>query len=113
MSQCLKCGREVSEKAAFCDACIQAMEAYPVKPGTVIHLQPRPQNPERKNEVFRETVDKQLLVRAKSTIRWLVALSLVLAALLLTATAMLFQSTQEISEAPAIGRNYTTTQTQP
>ena len=110
MGQCLKCGNQVTEKAAFCDRCIEVMDQYPVKPGTVIHLQPRPQRPERKNpESFKETVDKQLLVRAKRSNRWLVALTVIMAALLVATTLMLVESLEEIPEAPAIGRNYSTT----
>lgn len=38
---CLKCGKETESEAVFCGACLQSMEQYPVKPGTVIHLHRR------------------------------------------------------------------------
>lgn len=111
MGNCLKCGSAVKDKAAFCDQCLQVMEQYPIKPGSVAHLQPRPQRPERKSpELYRETVDKQQLLHAKRSIRWLIALTLILSALLLTTTGILLQTLESKPEAPAIGKNYTTTQ---
>ena len=35
---CMKCGRETAEEQVFCQQCLEEMEKYPVKPGTVIHL---------------------------------------------------------------------------
>lgn len=111
MGNCLKCGNKIQEKAAFCDDCLTMMELYPVKPGTVAHLQTRPPRPERKSpEAYRETVDKAQLVQANKTIRLLIVLTVILSALLLTAAVFLVQSIMEQPEAPPIGRNYTTTQ---
>jgi len=111
MGNCLKCGSKTTGVAVFCDQCLTVMDDYPVKPGTVVHLQPRPQRPERKvQEPYRETVDKALLNQAKIAIRWLIALTLVLSALLLAAAGALFQSISDSPEVPAIGKNYTTTQ---
>ena len=35
---CMKCGRDVSSGQVFCDKCLEEMEKYPVKPGTVVRL---------------------------------------------------------------------------
>ena len=35
---CMKCGRDVSFGQVFCDKCLEEMEKYPVKPGTVVRL---------------------------------------------------------------------------
>ena len=112
MGNCLKCGNAITEKAAFCDQCVQVMEQYPVKPGSIAHLLPRPQRPERKTpDTYRESIEKTKLKGMRRTIRWLVALTLILSALLLLTAGMLLHSIDEPPEAPAIGRNYTTTKT--
>lgn len=35
---CMKCGQEIGEDQVFCDACLEEMGKYPVKPGTVVQL---------------------------------------------------------------------------
>ena len=45
---CLKCGRDTSGDQVFCDACLDIMEYYPVKPGTAVQLPKRPANSSRK-----------------------------------------------------------------
>ena len=42
--KCMKCGREMNTEQTFCPLCLEGMEAYPVRPGTVIQL-PRRQEP--------------------------------------------------------------------
>ena len=41
---CMKCGREVKNEQSFCPLCLEGMEAYPVRPGTVVQL-PKRQEP--------------------------------------------------------------------
>lgn len=38
---CLKCGKDTKGEQIFCDACLQVMDAYPVKSDTPIHLPKR------------------------------------------------------------------------
>lgn len=38
---CLKCGRETENEQVFCNACLEIMGKYPVKPGTHINLPKR------------------------------------------------------------------------
>ena len=111
MGQCLKCGKTTRETATFCDQCVADMEQYPVKPGTIVHLLPRPKRPEYKTpETYREAADRAQLQQAKRTARWLMVLTVILAVLLLISTWMLLQSLNQPTEAPPIGKNYTTTQ---
>ena len=42
---CMKCGRETGEGRVFCEACLTEMEKYPVKPGTVVQLPRRRNDP--------------------------------------------------------------------
>lgn len=42
--KCMKCGRDTADEQVFCQKCLEEMEKYPVRPGTVILL------PRRRNE---------------------------------------------------------------
>lgn len=42
---CMKCGRETVDNQVFCAECLAEMEKYPVKPGTVVHLPHRSEEP--------------------------------------------------------------------
>ena len=39
---CMKCGRKVENSRSFCPDCMEEMEKYPVKPGTVVKLPDHP-----------------------------------------------------------------------
>lgn len=46
---CMKCGKETNGKQVFCPDCLEEMERYPVKPGTVVQIPDRPeQDPARR-----------------------------------------------------------------
>ena len=53
---CMKCGREMTEKQSFCAECLEEMEKYPVKPGAVVHLpRRREENASKKAHQRRKT----------------------------------------------------------
>ena len=85
---CMKCGRETAENQAFCQECLEGMEKYPVKPGTVVHLPRRREEsgskkgyPRRKAPPTPEEQVKSL----KKTVRTLLV-TLLVATLLLIVT---------------------------
>ncbi len=41
---CVKCGREIENDQVFCPVCLEEMEQYPVKPGTVVHIPKHPED---------------------------------------------------------------------
>lgn len=43
--RCLKCGERIPSGQFFCAPCGEAMEEYPVKPGTPVKLPPRAPKP--------------------------------------------------------------------
>ena len=109
---CLKCGRETQQSQVFCDACLEVMQSYPVKPGTVIHLPNRETSaPEKKPapEQWEEHTDDQLPKLRRLT-RWLTATIALLSLLLCIATGMLIHALNMDANSSAIGRNYTTAQ---
>ena len=106
MDQCLKCGKETAGKAVFCDGCQGVMEAHPIKPGTVVHILPRP---EKKRQVYQEPTKAELLTKSRKTIKWLLGLVALLSVLLILMAGMLLRTISEDTGPTApIGRNYTT-----
>ena len=39
---CLRCGKETVDAQFFCAQCLEDMKQYPIKPGTPVHITPRP-----------------------------------------------------------------------
>ena len=81
---CMKCGRETTDEQIFCDLCLEEMEKYPVRPGTVILLPRRREDAARKAVVRKKappSPEEQVKVLKKQT-RRLAATILVLLALL-------------------------------
>ncbi len=113
MGQCLKCGKKTDGSNVFCSSCLEVMDTYPIKPGTVVQIQERPVAPVVKAHPVNHTaVLKELVSRQRSLIRWLAGATALLTVLLLVTAAMLLQTLQtEQPSRPAIGRNYTTSTT--
>ncbi len=107
---CMKCGRETVETQVFCDSCLEIMQHYPVKPGTVISL-PQRSAPvqEKKTAAYRKepTVPEQM-IQLRGMIRWLTAIIAILSVLLCATAAMLIHTLDRQSTSRTIGQNYTT-----
>lgn len=111
--QCLKCGKSAGESQVFCDHCLQAMEAYPVKPGTHVHLPHHESWDAPKKQAHRKRAlspEEQILQLRKHLNRTRLCAAL-LAVVLCLATAMLLYEIITPST-QAIGRNYTIDTTQ-
>lgn len=105
---CLKCGKDTTGEQVFCDSCLQAMEAYPVKPGTPVNLPNKKSNTDPKKTSHRKrpmTADEQIANLAKH-LRRSRFLGLILAVLLLAASALLLYEVLN-PDGPVIGQNYT------
>lgn len=77
--RCLKCGEKIPAGQFFCDSCGEAMENYPVKPGTPIQLPPRAPKPapnKKKGRSKKALAPEILVVRQR---RSLIAVTLALA----------------------------------
>lgn len=110
---CLKCGKEIPEKQAFCDRCLTVMDQYPVKPDTHILLPNRsiPQTVKKSAGRKKEPTTKERLARAKKAIQWLsIALAVVVFALSLSVT-LLVDTIKSKTTDNAIGQNYNTVDT--
>ena len=106
--KCLKCGKETSHEQVFCDHCLDAMAAYPVKPGTHIHLPQKAGDTPVKKAPSRKRVlsaDEQLL-RFKKLSGWLVGvIAVLIIALGLTAYSLVMTG-QALEQAKQAGRNF-------
>lgn len=106
--QCMKCGRDVSGRQVFCDSCLETMEKYPVRPGTVIAL------PKRKTQEYskksgrkkRELTEKEQIAYLRRRLRRSHLIALALFLILGILSILLFHAVQD-ADGPIIGRNYT------
>ena len=105
---CMKCGREIPDTQVFCDGCLDVMEKYPVKPGTVVQISHRSdaepvRKPSRKK---RELSGDELIEHLQLTVKRLWICVLILSVLVCLAGAFLFHRWQQPAT-PVTGRNYT------
>ena len=80
---CMKCGRETVKDDVFCAQCLAEMESYPVRPGTVVQLPQRREEPVVKKSSGRRKAapaPEEQVKRLKKAIRklWVTILVLVL-----------------------------------
>ncbi len=111
MQQCLKCGKKTEKQAVFCGDCLQVAKAYPVKPGSVVHLPSRQtlQNTAAVSD-FQEPTRAEQTAHLRKLVRWLTVVIAFLSVLLIITAALLVHALDRQS-LPAIGRNYTTSTT--
>ena len=111
---CVKCGREIEHDKVFCSVCLEEMERYPVKPGTVVHIPKRPEEESEKKTLSRKRAPlapEQQIRRLKRRILWL---RMALAALLLICgllTIAVGRAVTELDFYRFVGKNYSTQET--
>lgn len=80
--QCMKCGRDVSAGQVFCDACLEEMTRYPVRPGTPVHLPDRQDTSQQRRRRPRRARKPEELIaqlRGRSTVKTVLLLVLLAA----------------------------------
>jgi len=115
--RCLKCGREMEQQQVFCASCLEAMEKYPVKPGTPIQLPQNKTTEQPKKATRRKKIlsPEEHVLQIKKINGWLIGVCAVLAiALALVTAAFIHELSQPEALFPGnMGRNYTTEASQP
>lgn len=105
---CMRCGKEIQQPQVFCDTCLAAMDAHPVKPDIHVHIPVRPivagKTPGKKAPPSLESQIRKLRRRNKNLV---VALICALLALVLSGV-LIFHLSQSESPAYDIGKNYST-----
>lgn len=112
---CLKCGKETSRERVFCDHCLDTMAAYPVKPGTPIHLPRQAVSQTAKKTSSRKRVlsPDERIERQKKLLRGLACMVICLAILLGLSLAALVSTGQALKTAKNTGKNFTVETTPP
>ena len=81
--QCMKCGRDLQPGQVFCEECLEEMEKYPVKPGTVVllpHYQrpyAQPKKPQKRVIPLEEQFRK--VKKRNRVLAWVLAATITLA----------------------------------
>ena len=105
---CLKCGATLADGQSFCENCRRDMAQYPVKPDTVVHIIPRPAEPEEKKHAGKEErAKKEPHAYLRSTIRWLTVTVGIMTIVICALAAILLETLQAPEEPNTIGKNYT------
>ena len=113
---CAKCGREIENGQVFCPVCLEEMEQYPVKPGTVVHIPKHPEDDAEKKPVARKKTPptpEQQIKKLKKKVRWLrtaLVLTMLLCGLLSFAVGKMVT---ELDFYRFLGQNYNTVETAP
>lgn len=72
---CLKCGNETENEQVFCRRCLDIMEQYPVKPGTIARIPHRSTNPAMKKQTRRKVLNAdEQVIRLRVVVRTLLAI---------------------------------------
>ena len=104
---CMKCGQEISDDQVFCQECLDVMDKYPVKPGTVVLL-PRVSQSQPKFHRRHPVIPPEEQIHAlKKRVRGLVLaliLALVATAGLAFVTVMDYLEDKDVQFLP--GQNY-------
>ena len=107
---CMKCGKEIPEKQAFCDSCLEVMEHFPVKPGTRVLLPNRTTPVAIKKSSGKKKVlsVEERLSRARRVIQWLSIALIASLLILFFSVALLFETLHTEDPNRVIGQNYST-----
>lgn len=74
---CLKCSREIDEHQVYCNGCLEIMDRYPIKPGTLVQLPKRKVYAAPKKQNWRSTPSlEDQLRRLRRIIKFLIIMLL-------------------------------------
>lgn len=114
---CLRCGKETAGQQVFCAACLESMQAYPIKPDTAVFLPDRQAYITERQQAERhwEPSPEEQLQQQRRTIRTLLITVVALSVFLGLMAALLLYTVRD--QAPDytknLGRNYTAVSTEP
>lgn len=104
---CLKCGKQTHEQQVFCPDCLRVMEKYPVAPGATVQLPQRDTAAPKKDPVKPHRTQSEIILRMRSTIRWLWMTVAILLVMLCITALILAHHFYKDAQTQNIGRNYT------
>ena len=108
---CVKCGREIENDQVFCQFCLEEMERYPVKPGTVVYIPKHPEDELDKKSSSRRKVsltpEQQILQLKKRVLCLRIALAIMMLSCGLLVIAV-GRAVTELDFYRFLGKNYST-----
>lgn len=109
---CMKCGREIDEKQAFCPKCLELMQANPVKADIVIKLPTRQDAPAKKTQSRKKSRSPQEQVtQLKRRNRWLIAIICLLLVICTGLALLSADALRQLDVQRFLGQNYSTVET--
>lgn len=106
----MKCGREIPEGKVFCEECLNEMEKYPVKPGTIVQIPAQPPVHEvRKPRYPKKHTPEEKMHRMRIALRVLLGVTAGLTIALLITINLLVKTMTQKDTLP-VGQNYSTSQ---
>ena len=109
---CMKCGREFEGDHAFCPACLEKMERYPVHPNVVVNLPNRKDASAKKSAVRKKvrTPEEQIerLKRRNHRLTLWLCLTILLAGFL---TCLSIDAFRQLDVQRFMGKNFTIVET--
>ena len=104
---CMKCGRKTENEQVFCQDCLQVMEKFPVRPGTVVLLPRRREPSVIKKSIKRHvpSAEEQVKILRKRVMKLTLLLIMCIIAIVL-----MYKPTMHyvLDEHVEIGQNYST-----
>ena len=106
---CLKCGNETENEQVFCQRCLDRMEQYPVKPGTIARIPHRSTNTALKKQNRRKAHSlEDQVIRLRVAIRTMLTILGAALVVLGIFAWLYFDALNKLSEMPesSKGTNY-------
>lgn len=108
---CMRCGKEIQQPQVFCDACLAAMDAHPVKPDIRVQLPVRPvPTGKPSGKKTPPSLESQIKLLRRRNKHLATALLCALLALALSGV-LIFHLSQPEAPSQDIGKNYSTVNT--
>lgn len=105
---CMKCGLDIPDGHVFCESCLQGMADYPVKPGTVVLLPKRSEQPAVKIPYIRRRTPPSLEEQVASLKKRLRVMTVLFLLVLVLAALLIYPTVEHLLERDAVlpGQNY-------
>ena len=87
---CIKCGKDTTNNAEFCETCLAEMTYYPVRPGTPVILPKREEHSAARHSRKKTIKPEQQVAHLKKGMRWLLVICLLQLVLLAVAAVMIW-----------------------
>ena len=109
---CMKCGREIDDRQAFCPKCLELMAACPVKSDMVVQLPHRQENQLKKLSPRKKLrPPEEQIQRLKKKNRWLTGLVCLLLATTVFFAFLSMDFFRQLDVQKFLGQNYSTIET--